>query len=433
MFSKTGTMKSTTGSCPADRLRQALADCDAVIVGAGAGLSAAAGFTYDGERFERNFADFEQKYGFHDMYTGGFYPFPTEEERWAYWSRYIWLNRYTPAPKPVYDDLLKLVRDKDYFVITTNVDHQFQAAGFDKKRLFYTQGDYGLFQCSEPCCQETFDNRETVRQMVERQRDMRVPSDLAPRCPHCGRPMAMNLRCDGRFAEDEGWHRAAERYESFLRTRQGQKLLFLELGVGYNTPVIIKYSFWRMTAANPRAVYACLNLGQAAAPREIQKQSICIDGDIGAVLASLGENTSQSASVEFVRFRRTNSARGRLQAFCQKRALPFFDSLKRPEPSLSAPSAFLPYFPVSGRGNRVQGQAAGGWWVNTISRPVSGWVKPRRQAHRARASPSPAPPYFRSPTRGKPRPANCTRIWWVRPVCRVTRTRDSPSRTASVS
>ncbi len=310
MFSKTRTTKSTTGSCPADRLRQALADCDAVIVGAGAGLSTAAGFTYDGERFERNFADFEQKYGFHDMYTGGFYPFPTEEEHWAYWSRYIWLNRYSPAPKPVYDDLLKLVRDKDYFVITTNVDHQFQAAGFDKKRLFYTQGDYGLFQCSEPCCQETFDNRETVRQMVERQRDMRVPSDLAPRCPHCGRPMTMNLRCDDRFAEDEGWHRAAERYESFLRTRRGQKLLFLELGVGYNTPVIIKYPFWRMTAANPRAVYACLNLGQAAAPREIQKQSICIDGDIGAVLTGLGENTSQSASVEFVRFRRTNSARG---------------------------------------------------------------------------------------------------------------------------
>lgn len=182
------------------------------------------------------------------------------------------------------------MRDKDYFVITTNVDHQFQAAGFDKKRLFYTQGDYGLFQCSKPCRQETFDNRETVRQMVERQRDMRVPSDLAPRCPHCGRPMAMNLRCDDRFAEDEGWHRAAERYESFLRARQGQKLLFLELGVGYNTPVIIKYPFWRMTAANPRAVYACLNLGQAAAPREIQKQSICIDRDMGAVLAGLGEN-----------------------------------------------------------------------------------------------------------------------------------------------
>ena len=220
------------------------------------GAAAAAGFTYDGERFERNFADFEQKYGFHDMYTGGFYPFPTKEERWAFWSRYIWLNRYSPAPKPVYDDLLKLVRDKDYFVITTNVDHQFQAAGVDKKRLFYTQGDYGPFQCSELCCQETFDNRETVRQMVERQRDMRVPSDLAPRCPHCGRPMAMNLRCDDRFAEDEGWHRATERYESFLRTRQGQKLLFLELGVGYNTPVIIKYPFWRMTAANPRAVYA---------------------------------------------------------------------------------------------------------------------------------------------------------------------------------
>ena len=237
MFSKTLTKKSTRDySVQTEQLKKKINDADAVVIGVGAGLSTSAGFTYSGERFTRYFSDFIDKYGFQDMYSGGFYPFDSLEEHWAYWSRYIWLNRYSPAPKPVYDDLLKLVRDKDYFVITTNVDHQFQAAGFDKKRLFYTQGDYGLFQCSEPCCQQTFDNRETVRQMVERQRDMRVPSDLAPRCPHCGRPMAMNLRCDGRFAEDEGWHRAAERYESFLRTRQGQKLLFLELGVGYNTP-----------------------------------------------------------------------------------------------------------------------------------------------------------------------------------------------------
>ena len=258
-----------------------------MVIGAGAGLSAAAGFTYDGERFERYFSDFAEKYGFSDMYSGGFYPYATPEEYWAYWSRYILVNRYQDAPRPVYDDLLKLVRDRDYFVVTTNVDHCFQKAGFDKKRLFYTQGDYGLFQCSGPCCQETFDNEQIVREMVKRQEAMRIPAELVPRCPHCGRPMTMNLRCDDKFAEDEGWHRAAERYENFLRTRAGQKVLFLELGVGYNTPVIIKYPFWQMTAKNPKATYVCINQRQAGAPREIAAQAVCIDADIGAVLRRL--------------------------------------------------------------------------------------------------------------------------------------------------
>ena len=260
-----------------------------MVIGAGAGLSTAAGFTYSGERFERYFSDFAAKYGFHDMYSGGFFPFPAPEEFWAYWSRYIFINRYQPAPTPVYNTLLSLVRDKDYFVITTNVDHCFQKAGFDKKRLFYTQGDYGLFQCSGPCRQETFDNETAVREMVERQKGMRIPSSLLPVCPHCGRPMTMNLRCDDTFAEDEGWHRAAERYENFLRTREGQKVLFLELGVGYNTPVIIKYPFQRMTSRNPRATYACVNLGEAAAPPLPDRQTILIDADIGTVLKGLRE------------------------------------------------------------------------------------------------------------------------------------------------
>ena len=272
-------------SAQIERLKTAIAEADAVVIGAGAGLSTAAGFTYSGERFERYFSDFAEKYGIRDMYSGGFYPFPTSEAFWAYWSRYIFVNRYMDAPKPVYDDLLKLVANKDYFVITTNVDHCFQKAGFDKKRLFYTQGDYGLFQCSEPCRPETFDNEAVVREMVAWQKDMRVPSELLPRCPHCGRPMTMNLRCDDRFAEDEGWHAAAERYETFLRTRAGQKLLFWELGVGYNTPGIIKYPFWRMTAKNPNAIYACVNLGEADAPSEIAARSLCIDGDIGEILS----------------------------------------------------------------------------------------------------------------------------------------------------
>ena len=288
MFSKILTGKSTSGSWEKiDRLRQALTDADAVVIGAGAGLSASAGFTYSGDRFETYFSDFYARYGFSDMYSGGFYPYETLEEYWAYWSRYIYINRYMDAPKPVYQALLDLIKDKDYFVLTTNVDHCFQKAGFDKKRLFYTQGDYGLFQCSGPCCQETYNNETIVRQMYQQQSDMRIPTELIPRCPHCGRPLAMNLRSDDSFAEGSGWHLAAEGYENFLRTRQSQKILFLELGVGYNTPGIIKYPFWQMTARNPQATYACINQGQAVCPHEIEKQSICIDGDIGEVLARL--------------------------------------------------------------------------------------------------------------------------------------------------
>ncbi len=272
-----------------ERLKAALQDCDAVVIGAGSGLSTAAGFTYTGERFETYFSDFAAKYGIKDMYSGGFYPFDTLEEYWAYWSRYIFINRYQDAPKPVYDELLKLVQNKDYFVITTNVDHCFQNAGFDKKRLFYTQGDYGLFQCSEPCCQETFENEAVIREMVKRQENMKIPTELLPLCPHCSRPMTMNLRCDDTFVEDEGWHRAAERYENYLRTRAGEKILFLELGVGSNTPGIIKYPFWQMTAKNPDAVYACINQGQAVCPPEIERRSVCVNADIGQVLRILSD------------------------------------------------------------------------------------------------------------------------------------------------
>lgn len=271
-----------------EKMQAALSGADAVIIGAGAGLSTSAGFVYTGERFTEHFSDFQAKYKFSDMYSGGFYPYSTPEEHWAYWSRYIWVNRYMEPPKPVYQQLFHLVKDKDYFVITTNVDHCFQKAGFDKKRLFYTQGDYGLFQCSEPCCQETFENESVVKAMVERQRDMRVPSSLIPRCPHCGKPLTMNLRSDNRFVEDEGWHTAAHRYSEFLRRHKGMKVLLLELGVGYNTPVIIKYPFWRMASENAKAVYACINFGQAVCPPEIEKQSVCINGDIGETLSLLG-------------------------------------------------------------------------------------------------------------------------------------------------
>ena len=269
------------------RLKQELDSADAVVIGAGAGLSTAAGFTYSGERLNEYFADFVEKYGFKDMYSGGFFPFPTPEERWAYWSRYIFINRYMDVDNGTYKTLFGLVKDKDYFVLTTNVDHQFQKAGFDKQRLFYTQGDYGLWQCSEPCHNKTYDNEAAVRAMFEQQRDMKIPAELVPHCPVCGKPMSMNLRADDTFVEDEGWHRAAERYDRFLAEHEGQHVLFLELGVGMNTPVIIKYPFWRMTFANENAVYACVNFDEAYAPDEIAARSICINGDIRRVLEKL--------------------------------------------------------------------------------------------------------------------------------------------------
>lgn len=285
MFSRIQTTKSTENiSDNIEKLKEKIRTADAVVIGAGAGLSTSAGFTYSGERFEKYFSDFRQKYGFEDMYSGGFYPYQTLDEYWAYWSRYIFVNRYQDAPKPIYEELLKLVADKDYFVITTNVDHCFQKAGFDKKRLFYTQGDYGLFQCSEPCYRKTFDNEDIVLEMLKQQKDMKIPTELLPICPHCGKPLIMNLRSDDKFVEDEGWHRAAERYENFLRTRAGGKILFLELGVGYNTPVIIKYPFWQMTAKNPTATYACVNNGQAICPPEIRHKSICINDDIANII-----------------------------------------------------------------------------------------------------------------------------------------------------
>ncbi|MCC8050808.1 MAG: Sir2 silent information regulator family NAD-dependent deacetylase [Clostridiales bacterium] len=268
-------------------LKKEIETADAIVIGAGAGLSASAGMSYSGERFEKIFADFHQKYGITDMYSGGFYPFDTLEEYWAWWSRHILLNRYEAGVGKPYTDLLELVKDKDYFVLTTNVDHQFQLAGFDKKRLFYTQGDYGLWQCSKPCHDKTYDNEEAVRQMAAEQKDMKIPSELIPHCPVCGAPMNVNLRCDDTFVEDEGWHKAAERYNEFIRRHENMHVLFLELGVGANTPVIIKYPFWRMTAKNPKAVYACINQNEAFCPREINEQSICIDEDISKALEKL--------------------------------------------------------------------------------------------------------------------------------------------------
>lgn len=250
-------------------------------------MSTAAGFSYDGDRYEKHFSDFQEKYGITDMYSGGFYPYDSLEEYWAWWSRQILVNRYDVKAGKPYTDLLEIVKDKDYFVLTTNVDHQFQLAGFDKTRLFYTQGDYGLWQCSKPCHDKTYDNEEQVRKMVANQKNMKIPSNLIPKCPVCGEPMTMNLRCDNTFVQDEGWYKAARRYEDFIERHRGKRILFLELGVGSNTPGIIKYPFWQMTAHNPKATYACINKNEAFCPKEISKQSVCIDGDIKEILSAL--------------------------------------------------------------------------------------------------------------------------------------------------
>lgn len=283
------------------RLKQEIEMVDTIIIGAGAGLSTSAELTYSGERFERYFFDFAEKFGIRNMYSGGFYPFPDAETLWAWWARLIYYNRYINPPKPVYRELLAMVKDKDYFVVTTNVDHQFQRAGFDKKRLFYTQGDYGLFQTVDGRNGKTYDNEEWVMKAMEAQGFMKnadgvfqvpedgnitmcIPAELIPKCPDDGAGVIMNLRVDDSFVEDEGWHRASAAYSDFLRRHENLHVFYLELGVGANTPVIVEYPFWQMTNDNPKAVYACINYGEAFCPGEIADRSICIDGDIGEVL-----------------------------------------------------------------------------------------------------------------------------------------------------
>ena len=294
-----------------EKLDEVLESAEAVVIGAGAGLSTSAGFMYEGQRFERYFSDFEKKYHYNDMYSGGFYPYDTEEEKWGFWSRNIYINRYMPAPKPVYAKLFDLVREKDYFVLTTNVDHQFQKAGFDKERIFYTQGDYGLWQCSKPCHKQTYDNKSSVVKMVLAQGfridsagnlvppvkengdtdwsrlSMTVPAELVPHCPACGEPMSMNLRADETFVEDAGWFAAQNRYSDYLDAHENKKTLFLELGVGWNTPGIIKFAFWDMAGKWKNATYACLNFGQAFIPEDLKNNSIALNGDIGEILNAL--------------------------------------------------------------------------------------------------------------------------------------------------
>ena len=269
------------------KLKELINDADAIIIGAGAGLSSAAGFEYGGKYFLDNFLYMNKKYGYKDMYSAGFHNFLTEEEKWGYWSKFIYLNRYKFGAAPLYKKLYEIVKDKNYFVITTNVDHQFQLAGFDKKRLFYTQGDYGLFQCKNKCHNKTYDNEDIIKEMVLNIKDGLIPKKLVPHCPVCNGLMDTNLRKDNMFVEDDGWHNAASNYQEFLLKNKDKKILFLELGVGLNTPAIIKYPFIRMTYEFRNAYYVSINKGYNLIPNEIKDKSIVIEEDINTVIEEL--------------------------------------------------------------------------------------------------------------------------------------------------
>lgn len=261
-----------------------------VLIGAGAGASAAAGLTYSGKRFTDNFGEFIEKYGgryMTDMYTSGFYPFPTQEAKWGYWSKHSIINRFLPPALPLYQQLYELVKEKDYFVLTTNVDHQFQKAGFDRKRIFATQGDYGMIQCEKGCHPKTYDAEKMFRQMERERKDCLVPSYLVPKCPVCGGNMTMHLRCDEYFVEEKAWHEAAGRYCDFLERSGGQKRVLLELGVGFNTPAIIRFPFEKLVRNNLQSVLIRMNLKEAAVPEELGERGIGIYGDLAKAVSDL--------------------------------------------------------------------------------------------------------------------------------------------------
>lgn len=266
-----------------DKAKKAIDEADYIIIGAGAGLSTAAGIDYTGERFEKYFKDFIEEYGFTDMYSSGFYPFESQEEKWAYWARHVFANRYDVGKTSVYQKLLKLVEDKEYFVLTTNVEHQFWINGFDDERIFATQGDYGLLQCEKACHDRLYPNKEQVFEWVEKTENFRIPSDLVPKCPVCGGNMDLNLRKDSYFVEDAKWHEMNKNYYDFLDNIDG-KFVFLEIGVGFNTPGIIRYPFEQMTYNNSEATLIRLNLDYPQAIPENKDNTISFDENVEEIL-----------------------------------------------------------------------------------------------------------------------------------------------------
>ncbi|MBE6489409.1 MAG: Sir2 silent information regulator family NAD-dependent deacetylase [Methanobrevibacter sp.] len=267
-----------------DKAYEAIDNADYILVGAGAGLSTAAGIEYTGKRFERYFKDFIEEYNFTDMYSSGFYPFETSEEKWAYWALHIFANRYDVGKTEVYQKLLKLIEDKDYFILTTNVESQFWINGFDDERIFATQGDYGLLQCSVPCHDKLYPNKNQVFEWVEKTRDFKIPTELIPKCPVCGAEMDLNLRKDNLFVEDEKWHQMNKRYSDYLNhVDENKNIVFLELGVGFNTPGIIRYPFEQMTYSYPNTTLIRLNKDYPQPIPENKDKTIGFDEEISEI------------------------------------------------------------------------------------------------------------------------------------------------------
>lgn len=269
-----------------DQIKQAaklVKEADYILIGAGAGLSTAAGLTMGGKRFTDNFADFIEKYGGHymrDMYSAGFYPFETEEAKWGYWSKNGMVNRILPGALPLYKKVYRLAENKKHFVLTTNVDHQFFLSGFDEENIFATQGDYGLIQCKMGCHPKTYDAVKMFKQMEQARQDCMVPSYMVPKCPVCKGPMEMNLRSDRYFVEDEAWHKAEQRFGKYLGECQDKKTVLLELGVGFNTPTIIRYPFEKLMRQNNNMSLIRLNVEEAIVPEEFGERAVGINEDI---------------------------------------------------------------------------------------------------------------------------------------------------------
>lgn len=268
---------------------RALQEADHILIGAGAGLSAAAGLTYSGKRFTDNFPEFIEKYGMTDMYSAGFYPFSSEEARWGYWSKHVYVNRIRPEALPLYRTLHDLVKEKDYFVLTTNADHQFYKAGFGEDQIFATQGDYGYIQCLRGCHPKVYDDTAMMNQMHQARKDCLVPSYMVPKCPVCGGPMTMNLRCDHRFVEDEAWHRAEKRFGEFLNVCEEGKTALLELGVGFNTPTIIRFPFERLAREKKNMTLIRLNRDEAIVPESLGERAFGIEADIAQSIEDIAK------------------------------------------------------------------------------------------------------------------------------------------------
>lgn len=279
------------------KLRRLIADADYVLIGAGAGLSAAAGLDYAGEDFRREFREWINRYGITDLYSSSFYPFKTEEERWACWAKHIWFARFRPEALPLYRQLFDVVKGKNYFVITTNVDGQFEKAGFDQERIFATQGDYAYFQPASGSPEELYYNKEWVERALPAIKDCRIPTDLIPYTPE-GKPVAMNLRCDDTFVEDAHWHQQAERYQQFVEKAYEKRLLLLELGVGFNTPVIIRFPFERMAAQFPLTTLVRFNRDYPQLTTEGVSRFISFTEDLPEVLTKLSPSSPHRRSAD---------------------------------------------------------------------------------------------------------------------------------------